>query len=83
MEFFLGRLCEEFHCLPSEAFREWLQAPVGFLEEIIESRAYARAKDLYDHARSAKDLPQSPLIDLVKEIEFALVQAEFNERTHG
>lgn len=79
--FWLARLCEEFQCLPSAALQEWRQAPAGLLEEIIEMRAYARAKEMVDGATTAdarKRLPRTPLFELVKEIEFALAHEEID-----
>lgn len=40
----IGQIAEAFNCRPSQAYEEWLQAPAGFLEEIIEARAF---RDLY------------------------------------
>lgn len=71
--FFLGRLCEHFGCLPSEAYREWLASPAGLLEEIIEAMTYADAKQVYERAAKKSDIPASPVMDLVKEIDFELV----------
>jgi hypothetical protein len=71
LEFIIGRICEEFHCLPSAAWREWRNLPAGFLETILDDRAYARAKATYD-AKGQRYEP--PLTDLVTEHDFALVQ---------
>jgi len=68
--------------LPSEAYREWLRAPAGLLEEILEARAYDQAKAMTDAADTAdarKRLPQTPLFDLVKAIEFDLAHREMHE----
>lgn len=73
-EWWISRVCEEFACLPSEAARELARVPVGLIDVILEARAYARAKQVYDQAQSKKDLPRSPWIEQVKAIEFALVQ---------
>jgi hypothetical protein len=35
-------------------------------------RAYAQAKRLYDNATDSKHLPRTPMIALVKQIDFAL-----------
>ena len=79
-------MCEEFgDILPSEALRELDRVPVGFVEDVMEARAYARAKAVYESATTATAvaaLPSSPLITLVREIEFALVQ-EANQQTNG
>jgi len=78
LEFVVGRICEEFHCVPSVAWREWLQLPAGFLETILEYRAYSRAKASYDaRGRHASD---PPIMDLVVEHDFALVQ---DRRSHA
>ena len=72
LEFIVGRICEEFHCLPSAAWREWLSLPVGFIETILDYRAYSHAKARYDaHGRTKHD---PPMTDLVVEHDFALVQ---------
>jgi hypothetical protein len=73
LEYFLGRVCEEFSCLPSAAWREYLRLPAGTLETIIEMRHYARAKAAYDaRGRLAND--ETPLEALVKSNAFALVR---------
>ena len=74
-DLWLSRLSEEFGCLPSAAIREWQRAPDGLLERIIEARHYARAKDLVDEAdRSGRtaDLPDTPLMRRVQEIELTV-----------
>ena len=76
-EHFIGRLCEEFCCLPSQAYREWRRCPAGFLEQIVEFRAYARAKGRYDAASTAeaqKALFGDDLVQLVKTLDFELAQ---------
>lgn len=72
----LSRLSEEFHCRASEALEEWERAPVGLLEQIIEMRAFAAAKSIVDQARDRKDIPRTPMCQLVQRIEFERVQAE-------
>lgn len=78
MSVLIGRLCEEFSCTPSVAMREWLNAPCGFLEEILEARAYMAAKvavDEADRAGSKAARPDGPMVDLVQQIEAHLHQA--------
>ncbi len=70
MEWWISRLCEEFHCLPSQALREWQEAPDGLLETIVEMRAFAATKAAYDAATDKESMPKSPLADLVKELDF-------------
>lgn len=64
----IGRYCEAFGCVPSAAYAEWLRSPVGFLDEILEARAFTQAKSLVDRARDDKDLPDHPMIQLVKDV---------------
>ncbi len=78
MEQWLSLLCEEFHCRPSEALEEWERAPAGLLERIVEFRAFARAKQMYEQANTPEQqaaLPDDPMIDLVRELDFADGQA--------
>lgn len=72
----IGRICEEFHCLPSQALIEWQDAPCGLLEDIIEARAFAAAKQVVDSTADAKHLPDSPMVALVQQIEFAVAAEE-------
>lgn len=74
-EHFLGRLCEEFHCLPSAAWREWLALPAGTLETIIEYRIYAAAYAAYRQHPKAT----GAMVDQVRAIESALVQAALDD----
>ena len=65
--------------MPSVALREVARAPVGLLEEIVEMRAYARAKSLYDGATTVaaqRALPPSPLIDLAREFDFKAAEED-------
>lgn len=78
--YWLGRLCEEFHCLPSQAYQEWLRTPCGLLEEIIEARVFVAAKAIYDRAHSAKDIPQEPIYDLIREVDFELAAEHLAEQ---
>lgn len=68
-EHYIGRLCEEFQCLPSEALAELERVPVGLLETIIDYRSYAAAKAMVD----ADPKAQGERAQLVKQIEFELV----------
>ena len=80
IEWWIARLCEEFHCLPSAALREWRQAPAGLLETVIEMRAFVAAKQVVDQARKREDIPQTPMTDLVQAIEFDLAQEALDGR---
>lgn len=71
-------MCEEFHCLPSQAVRELMDDPSQIALDIMELRAYARAKECLDNAKDPKDVPDHPMIDRVFEI-----QAELLKRRRG
>jgi hypothetical protein len=77
-EWVVSRICEEFHCLPTAALTELLDDPAGMAIEILELRAYARAKESLDNAKSKNDVPDSPMIDMVMEI-----QADLAKRKRG
>lgn len=72
MTWVIGRICEEFHCLPEAAYLAWQAAPVGFFDELLAYRSYARAKALVDAAEDEKSLPNSPIVEQVLDIEFEL-----------
>jgi hypothetical protein len=83
LEHWIGRICEEFHVTPTEAIEQWRELPVGLLEGIIEARAYAHAKLAYDHADTPelqRALPRTPLMALVKRIDFELAQEDIDAR---
>jgi hypothetical protein len=73
--FYWSRMCEEFPGrLPTEIQAEQARLPVGFLEEIIESRSYARA-----HAANKVDPKgwnSSPMRIAAMEIEHDLAAEE-------
>lgn len=71
IEHFYGRLSEEFGgALPTEVWREMQRLPVGFLEQAIEYRAYARAHG--DNQADPKGSESTPMRRLALEIEAAL-----------
>lgn len=76
IEWWVSRVCEEFQCLPSEALREWREAPLGLLETIMEYRLFAQAKRVYDHAdaKTLSALAGYRFVELVKEIDLALAE---------
>ena len=74
--YLVSRLCEEFGYTPVAAVRAWYGAPAGFLEQVIEARAYAKTKALCDAATSRKERPTGPMAELVTAIEFELAHEE-------
>lgn len=61
----ISRLCEEFGCRPSEALDE----PAGLTLEIMELRAYARAKAELEAAQKEEDVPRTPMVERVWEVQ--------------
>lgn len=57
---------------------EQQRLPVGFLEQVIEYRVYAAAKADYDRDPTPRP-DESALRQLVRRIEFALVQEELDD----
>lgn len=65
----MSRICEEFHCTPSVAMREWRRHP-ELMEHILDARAYAQAYQRFTHATGDDSLPpegEDPMLDLVWE----------------
>lgn len=75
MPLLIDRLCEEFGYRPEEAWHRWWTLPAGFLERVLEARAYRRTKAAYESAPDAAHQPTGPLANLVRAIEFDLVSA--------
>lgn len=75
-EWVISRICEEFDCLPSEAVRELDDADADLLLTIMDMRAYARAKDVLDHAKSKADVTMTPAIQRVLEVEIEAMKLE-------
>ncbi len=67
--FWTSRVCEEFHIDPMRADAVMAWAPAGWLEEVIEARHYADTYHQVMAASKPSDVPSSPLVDLVREIE--------------
>lgn len=75
MEHRLGRLSEEFGgALPSVIVAEQQRLPAGFLEQIVEYRAFAAA--WFANQADASGWQSSPMRTVAKEIEHALAEEE-------
>jgi hypothetical protein len=73
----VAHYAEAFTLAPSEVLRELRRLPVGFLDEVIEARAYARAKGELARADAMKPRPElTPQMSEVEAIEFELVQED-------
>lgn len=77
-EWLVSRLCEEFNCLPSAAVRELEEGIPGLAYDVMELRAYARAKAALDAAEKPEDVPTSPMVARVW-----AVMAEIHRRRRG
>lgn len=66
-EWVVGRVCDEFHCLPSQAIRELETEPQRLAETIMMLRSYANLKDAVDRRISGQkvDIPDGYLLRLV------------------
>ncbi len=81
----LNRICDEYHCRPSEAWQEWVEAPAGFIEELIEARAYAAAKASYDRLSdydepTRRRVMSQPIMQLVRDVDLGLAQAAMDAK---
>lgn len=74
----MARVCEEFGCVPSVAIRELEDGPAELIWDIVELRAYARAKATVERATKDKDVPKGYWTDLVFD-----VKAEHFKRERG
>lgn len=79
--FLISRLCEEFGYRPEQALWAHQTAPDGFLEQVLEARAYAATKAAIDRATTRKQQPTGRLADLVREIDLELAQDDLNAET--
>jgi hypothetical protein len=73
-EWVVSRVCEEFNCLPSQAVRELMNDPSNLALDIMELRAYSRAKEALDNAEKPDDVPNHPMIDRVFEVQYELLK---------
>lgn len=70
-------MCEEFHVEPHRAYWMWLTYPCGVLEEIMELRSYASAKQMYDGTDDPAHLPAS-VVEMVQPIDFAVAKEKLD-----
>lgn len=84
MSWWVGVIAEAFHCPPSVAEHEWLTAPAGWIEQILEARNFAACKDILDRAKTKADVPDSPMMRTVKQIVARCAKEDIaRERTGG
>lgn len=73
-EWVISRICEEFHCLPTQAYKELMIDPLNMAIDIMELRSYANAKEILDHAKSESDIPKSSAIEQVWMVQHELLK---------
>ncbi len=78
-EWIVSRICEEFHCRPTEAMQELRDDRWRLTFAILEMRAYAHAKHRLDTAKPGDVLDEVPLMDEVLDNEIALATQIFDE----
>jgi len=77
IEHYYGRMSEEFGgALVSDIIREQQRLPVGFLDQLLEYRAYAYAKAA--NAADPKGWDSSPMRRLAQEIEMELAAEDID-----
>ena len=83
----MASLCEAFPGrLPSEIQAEIDQQPAGFLEEILEAKAYRKVKEMRDAADTQEArmrLPKTPLFLLASQIDMDLAAEALKKKTSG
>lgn len=73
----LSRVCEEFSCTPSQAYREIMDDPTSSAMEIMRLRGYARAYDKVMQARKQKQgEPSGPDVEIVYLTQHEVVQED-------
>lgn len=77
---FVSRVAESFHCLPSAAEREIDRQPAGYLEDLLQLRAYAEIKAALDAGRSEEDLGGGALVTLCGDITAEIAKAALEQR---
>lgn len=70
----VSRICEEFHCLPSQAIAELKIDYRRLVFDILKMRAYAAAKSRFDNMKKGDNLDDVPMIEQVIENEVAIIK---------
>lgn len=81
-EWWIGRLCDEFKVLPTEAAREWRRAP-DLVIAVLKARHYAHWFHRLMSTEDDTDWPaegKEPMADLVIEMHAAYLQAQKRRR---
>lgn len=81
-DWIIGRVCEEFGCLPTAAVRELETDPEQRVLRIMRLREYARARAAIDRAQSAAEMPTGRMVEWVTKAQAELVREKIADR-HG
>lgn len=73
-QWIISRVCEEFGIPPSDAVRELEDGDATLVFDILELRAYVRAKQEIDNATSAGDVKPTPMTRMVFAVQAELMQ---------
>ena len=82
-EWVVSRICEEFHCLPTEAVNEMLDDPCNMALDILELRSYARMKDQIDRTKKETDMPTGPMAEWVWRVTAEISRRRKEARKNG
>jgi len=65
--------------------REFLDDPRGLALDIMELRAYARAKDALDNAKKEEDIPKTAMVEVVWQVQHEIMKRKKRKRVdkHG
>ncbi len=78
----MGRICEEFGCVPTVALDELERNP-SLVMRIIEYRAYARVFDRCEKAEDESQVPNGPLADLYYRFQKEVMEERVQRRREG
>jgi hypothetical protein len=73
-EWIISRICEEFHCLPSQAARELLDHDGTLVMDILALRNYAHAQQYVKDAKS--DVKMSPAVQQVFDVQAEIMRQD-------
>lgn len=77
----LSRICEEFGVPLVQGGA--VDQPYALALEVLELRAYARAKEALDRAKSEADVPTSPAVEWVWKVQNELFKRKRAAREKG
>lgn len=72
----VSRVCEEFHCTPSEA----LDQPYDLTMTVMHMRAFAAAKQALESAKRQSDVPITPIVRQVVAVREELIADAKSQR---